>query len=168
MGSPDSWRQGRFHARLSFRHEEENGRTRDRACRPTGISCLRVLRAPPSPTPLRSAAAPAFQSCSRATRNRRSHLRNRSTSRGVRRRLRAAIDKSRRAAADRRARVDAASAAYATFLEDKAGPLAHMVANALRAEGYNFTVFTPAGGVRLSSAKSGDDYLEFALDSAQP
>jgi hypothetical protein len=43
-----------------------------------------------------------------------------------------------------------------------------MVANALRAEGYNFTVFTPAGGVRLSSAKSGDDYLEFALDAAQP
>ena len=86
----------------------------------------------------------------------------------LRKRLRAAIDKSRRAAADRRARVDAASAAYATFLEEKAGPLAHMVANALRAEGYNFTVFTPAGGVRLSSAKSGDDYLEFALDSTQP
>jgi hypothetical protein len=86
----------------------------------------------------------------------------------LRKRLRAAIDKSRRAAADRRARVDAASAAYATFLEEKAGPLAHMVANALRAEGYNFTVFTPAGGVRLSSAKSADDYLEFALDSAQP
>jgi len=86
----------------------------------------------------------------------------------LRKRLRAAIDKSRRAAADRRARVDAASAAYATFLENKAGPLAHMVANALRAEGYNFTVFTPAGGVRLSSAKSADDYLEFALDSAQP
>jgi len=86
----------------------------------------------------------------------------------LRKRLRAAIDKSRRAAADRRVRVDAASAAYATFLEDKAGPLAHMVANALRAEGYNFTVFTPAGGVRLSSAKSGDDYLEFAFDSTQP
>jgi hypothetical protein len=86
----------------------------------------------------------------------------------LRKRLRAAIDKSRRAAADRRARVDAASAAYATFLEEKAGPLAHMLANALRAEGYNFTVFTPAGGVRLSSAKSGDDYLEFVLDSGQP
>jgi len=86
----------------------------------------------------------------------------------LRKRLRAAIDKSRRAAADHRARVDAASAAYATFLQDKAGPLAQMVANALRAEGYHFTVFTPAGGVRLSSVKSGDDYLEFALDSAQP
>lgn len=86
----------------------------------------------------------------------------------LRKRLRAAIDKSRRGAVERRARLDTASAAYATFLEEKAGPLAHMLANALRAEGYNFAVFTPSGGVRLSSVKSGDDFLEFALDSAPP
>lgn len=86
----------------------------------------------------------------------------------LRKRLRAAIDKSRRGAAERRERLDAASAAYAQFLEHKAGPLAHMLANALRAEGYNFTVFTPNGGVRLSSAKSGDDFVEFSLDSSQP
>ncbi len=86
----------------------------------------------------------------------------------LRKRLRAAIEKSRRAAAERREKVDAASAAYAQVLENKAGPLAHMLANALRAEGYNFTVFTPSGGVRLSSAKSGDDFVEFALDAAQP
>jgi hypothetical protein len=86
----------------------------------------------------------------------------------LRKRLRAEIERSRRAAAERRARVDAASAAFAQFLEDKAGPLAHMVANALRAEGYTFTVFTPTGGVRLSSTKSGDDFIEFALDSSQP
>jgi hypothetical protein len=43
-----------------------------------------------------------------------------------------------------------------------------MLANALRAEGYNFTVFTPSGTVRLSSAKTGDDYIEFALDTSQP
>jgi hypothetical protein len=86
----------------------------------------------------------------------------------LRKRLRAAIDKSRRGAAERRERLDAASAAYAQFLENKAGPLAHMLANALRAEGYNFTVFTPNGGVRLSSAKSGDDFVEFSLDSSQP
>jgi hypothetical protein len=84
----------------------------------------------------------------------------------LRKRLRSAIDKSRRAAAERRQKIDAASAAYARFLEDTAGPLAHMLANALRAEGYNFTVFTPNGGVRLSLAKSGDDFIEFALDQA--
>jgi hypothetical protein len=85
----------------------------------------------------------------------------------LRKRVRAAIDKSRRAATERRATLDAASAAYARFLEDKAAPLAHMLANALRAEGYNFTVFTPNGGVRLSSARSADDFVEFSLDSSQ-
>jgi hypothetical protein len=85
----------------------------------------------------------------------------------LRKLLRTAIEKSRRNAAERRATLDAAQASYARFLEDKAGPLAHMLANALRAEGYPFTVFTPSGGVRLSSAKSGDDFLEFALDSTQ-
>jgi hypothetical protein len=86
----------------------------------------------------------------------------------LRKRLRAEIEKSRRGATERRTRVDVATAAFAQFLDDKAGPLAHMVANALRAEGYNFTVFTPTGSVRLSSAKSGDDFIEFALDSSQP
>ena len=85
----------------------------------------------------------------------------------LRKRLRAAIDGSRREAASRRVRVDAASAAYAQFLERLAGPLVQMLANALRAEGHHFTVFTPGGGLRLSSAKSGDDYIEFSLDSAQ-
>jgi hypothetical protein len=86
----------------------------------------------------------------------------------LRKRLRAAIEKTRRSAAERRVTLDAAQAAYARFLEDKAGPLAHMLANALRAEGYQFTVFTPSGGVRLSSAKSVDDFVEFALDLAPP
>jgi hypothetical protein len=85
----------------------------------------------------------------------------------LRKRLRGAIDRSRRLAAERRAAIDAASAAYAVFLEEKAGPLAQMLASALKAEGYNFLVFTPSGTVRLSSAKSGDDYVEFSLDTSQ-
>ena len=86
----------------------------------------------------------------------------------LRKRLRAAIDKRRRAAAERRVQLDAASAAYAQFLERRAVPLVQMLANALRAEGYTFTVFTPSGGLRLASAKAGEDFLEFALDSSQP
>jgi hypothetical protein len=85
----------------------------------------------------------------------------------LRKRVRAAIDKSRREAAERRARVEAASAAYAAFLDQIATPIAKMFANALRAEGYNFTLFTPSGGLRLASAKSGDDFLEFSLDIGQ-
>ena len=85
----------------------------------------------------------------------------------MRKRLRAVIDRSRKAAESRRAQMDAASAAYARFLETRAGPLVQMLASALRAEGYPFTVFTPKGGLRLGSAKSGEDFVEFALDSSQ-
>ena len=86
----------------------------------------------------------------------------------LRKRLRATIDKRRRAAAERRVQLDAAKAAYAQFLERRAVPLVQMLADALRAEGYPFTVFTPSGGLRLASAKAGEDFLEFALDSSQP
>jgi hypothetical protein len=40
-----------------------------------------------------------------------------------------------------------------------------MIANALQVEGFNFTVFTPNGGLRMASARSGDDFIEFALDT---
>lgn len=42
-----------------------------------------------------------------------------------------------------------------------------MLANTLRAEGYSFTVFAPQGGLRMGLAKSGDDFIEFALDTSQ-
>ena len=42
-----------------------------------------------------------------------------------------------------------------------------MLINTLRAEGFNFTVFTPNGGLRMALARSGDDYIEFALDTSQ-
>jgi hypothetical protein len=39
-----------------------------------------------------------------------------------------------------------------------------MLANALKAEGYPFTVSTPTGGLRLASDRGRDDYIELALD----
>jgi hypothetical protein len=83
----------------------------------------------------------------------------------LRKRVRAAIEQSRRAAAARRAEVDEATAAYETFLTQMAEPLVQMLANALRAEGYPFTVFTPRGGLRLASGRSGEDFIEFVLDT---
>jgi len=83
----------------------------------------------------------------------------------LRKRVRAAIEQSRRAAAARRLQMDEAAKAYAEFLEQLAAPLVQMLANALRAEGYAFTVFTPAGGLRLATSTSGDDFIEFALDT---
>jgi hypothetical protein len=85
----------------------------------------------------------------------------------LRKRLRAAIERSRQAAAARRAKLDEASAAYKDLLDTTATPLVQRLANVLRAEGYQFTVFTPNGGLRLASAKSGEDFIEFALDTSQ-
>jgi hypothetical protein len=84
----------------------------------------------------------------------------------VRRRIHETIERAKRAAAERRARGDEASRAFDTFLESTAVPLFRQVANVLKAEGYHFTVFTPAGAVRLMSDRSAEDYIEIILDSS--
>jgi prophage DNA circulation protein len=85
----------------------------------------------------------------------------------VRKRLRHAIEERRKRTAARRAIVDAAASAYTDLLEATATPLVQKLANALRAEGHNFTVFTPNDGLRMALAKSADDFIEFALDTSQ-
>jgi hypothetical protein len=83
----------------------------------------------------------------------------------VRRSLRQRIEQARRATAERRARADAAARVYEAFLTDVATPVFQMFANALRVEGYPFKLFTPAGGLRLMSDRSSDDFIELALDT---
>jgi len=83
----------------------------------------------------------------------------------VRNRLNLAIDAARRSSAERRARNDEASRSYERFLEF-AVPLFKQVAQALKASGYPFTVFTPGGSVKLMSDKSAEDYIELSLDSS--
>jgi hypothetical protein len=85
----------------------------------------------------------------------------------LRKRLRYTIEERRKASAARRAMLDEAAAAYKELLELTATPLVQKLANALRAEGHNFTVFTPNGGLRMALAKSADDYIEFALDAQE-
>ena len=41
-----------------------------------------------------------------------------------------------------------------------------MVAGVLRAEGHAFQVFTPAGGLRLTSERAADDFVELMLDAS--
>ena len=84
----------------------------------------------------------------------------------VRKRVVDTIESAQLAAAARRLRAEEAGRDYAHFLERIGTPLLRQVANALRAEGYAFTVFTPAGGVRMSSDRTAEDYIEFALDTA--
>jgi hypothetical protein len=45
-------------------------------------------------------------------------------------------------------------------------PLFRQIANALKADGYAFTVFTPSGSVRLMSDRAAEDYIELTLDAA--
>jgi len=83
----------------------------------------------------------------------------------VRRRLLQTIDRAKRAAAERRARTDAAARAYEAFLEKVATPVFRLFATALRAEGHPFGVHTPAGGLRLAADRTGEDFIELALDT---
>ena len=83
----------------------------------------------------------------------------------VRRRLMAAIEQARRTAQGRRERSSEAQRAYDAFLADVAVPVTRMVASALKADGYPFTVATPGGGVRLVSDRGRDDYIEIGLDT---
>lgn len=85
----------------------------------------------------------------------------------LRKRLRHAIEERRHRTAARRTKLDEAAVAYTELLEVTATPLVQKLANALHAEGHHFTVFTPNGGLRMALAKSGDDFIEFALDTSQ-
>src|SRR5688572_10985191 len=84
----------------------------------------------------------------------------------VRRRLRAAIDQTRRDASARRERTDLASRAYDRFLDAQAVPIFQALGIALTAEGFRYKVATPAGSVRLS-AEGSPDFIEVSLDASQ-
>ena len=84
----------------------------------------------------------------------------------VKRRIKDAIDRGRRQAADRRARNSEAAVAYEHFLSSIAEPLFQQVAGVLKAENYPFIVNTPAGAVRLASERWPEDFIEIHLDTS--
>ena len=81
----------------------------------------------------------------------------------VHKRLHQTIDSAKHAAENYRMRADASKHQYERFLDDVANPICRMLGQALRAEGYPFQVFSPAGGLRLVSEKSGEDFVELFL-----
>ena len=81
----------------------------------------------------------------------------------VHKRLHQRIDSAKYAAESYRIRADASKYQYERFLDDVANPIFIMLGQALRAEGYPFQVFSPAGGLRLVSEKSGEDFVELFL-----
>jgi hypothetical protein len=84
----------------------------------------------------------------------------------MRKRLRAAIEKARRDALERRARTDAAARDYDAFLSLRAAPVVHQLAAALKAEGHQFSVFTPAASIRLAADRSPEEFIELFLDDS--
>ena len=82
----------------------------------------------------------------------------------VRKRLTETIERARKQAAARRTRGEKAARDFDVFLQKIAVPLMRQLANALKADGYAFTVFTPSDSVRLMSDRSADDFIELALD----
>jgi len=83
----------------------------------------------------------------------------------VRRRVRTAIEESRRRTEERRTRKDDASRAWEQVLATVAVPAFHDVAQALVAEGHRFKVVTPGAAVRLVPEKGGEEFVEMALDT---
>jgi len=84
----------------------------------------------------------------------------------VRNRLRDAIERAKRGAAERRAAADAAARDYSGFLQDRAIPLFRQLGNALKVAGYPFTVNTPADSVSLVSERAASDSIELSLDTS--
>ena len=84
----------------------------------------------------------------------------------VRNQLRNAIERARERTQHRRQRTQEAERAYESFLQTVAIPVTKQLANALKVEGYPFTVFTPGGGLRLADDRGRDDYVELALDTS--
>lgn len=75
------------------------------------------------------------------------------------------MERSKSRAQQRRQRTADAEQGYRQFLDLVATPVARQVCQALKAEGFPFTVFTPTSGLRLSSDHGRDDYVELALDT---
>ena len=84
----------------------------------------------------------------------------------LRKQVKNAIERARRAAADRRSRMAAAEAAWEMFLANIATPAVRQLANVLRAEGKPFDVQTPAGTVQLVSDRHREDRVELELDAS--
>jgi len=76
------------------------------------------------------------------------------------------MDATRERSARRRDQNAAAQRAYENFLNEIAVPVARQLANAMKAEGYAFTVSPPGKGVRLASDHGREDFIELDLDTS--
>jgi hypothetical protein len=82
----------------------------------------------------------------------------------VRKQLTHRIAELRKAQAQRRSATDAARTAFDVVVEREIAPTVRQFAQALKAEGFPFSVQTPASVVRLVSDRSGDNVIDIVLE----
>ena len=82
----------------------------------------------------------------------------------VRRQLTHRLAELRKAQTQRRAAADSARAAFEGVLESEIAPTVRQFAQALKAEGFTFSVQTPASTVRLVSDRSSDNVIDIVLE----
>ena len=82
----------------------------------------------------------------------------------VNRRLTHHLADLQKASAKRRTDIDEARQAFETVLEQEVAPTVRQLAQVLKSRGFNFSVQTPAGAVRLVSDRSSDDFIAVELD----
>jgi hypothetical protein len=86
----------------------------------------------------------------------------------VRRQLTHRLADLRKAQGQRRTAADAARAAFDGVLEREIAPTVRQFAQALKAEGFAFSVQTPASTVRLVSDRSSDNVIDIVLELGGP
>ena len=86
----------------------------------------------------------------------------------VRRQLTHRLAELKKAQAQRRGASDAARAAYDSVLEREIAPTVRQFAQALKAEGFPFSVQTPASMVRMVSDRSSDNVIDIVLELGLP
>ncbi len=82
----------------------------------------------------------------------------------VRRQLTHRIAELKKAQAQRRQAIEAARVAFEQVLEREIAPTVRQFAQALKAEGFPFSVQTPASTVRLVSDRSSDNVIDVVLE----
>jgi hypothetical protein len=86
----------------------------------------------------------------------------------VRRQLTHRLAEMKKVQAQKRAASEAARAAFDTVLEREIAPTMRQLAQALKAEGFGFSVQTPAGTARLVSDRSSDNAIDVFLELGGP
>ena len=85
----------------------------------------------------------------------------------VRQRVLTMVERSRQDATERRARARRDEVQARRFIQETATPLVQQVLSVLKAEGFQYSLSTPAGSVRIVFEGRHEDFIDLAVDTTQ-